>query len=470
MAKLCLMASVNFFIPLKNVSVGRKSVLENKINDLIPPIWVNRSISKCEYFRFKDNEKQNFYFKYTPYGSSDEVVRQTSVTVRVLRYKTSTHQREFLYYLMLTAEVDKFYRPHKFTQFVEDRFYSPDDIIQLKKAIYEDKLFYPLKDSTITFHNWFSQLANAVENKSKGIIHTLPFSLVNLHAVKIPDQTQSMPPRNEQQIIDEFDKAYYCGSIPTVDDILGADHKRLAYGLLFANDNYRRIPDREVERVIGTYYSNNKCEAYYAASTSILWFHVHSSFDASKPRHKELYFGDNLFEMCEIMAAKRKLAQIRRLLTVSTAQGTKHAIASLARYMETNTFNLPELDYRLNRLFVAAGIEDEFKALKAIGELEADSSNIEQNHRQNIMIGVLTAITVLLGVMDLLPFSMNDNFLNSQDMTLNDSINTCFTLSTGVVIIFILLLILVCLCIICYHAWQQRIEIRKTLKQLEELL
>ena len=170
------------------------------------------------------------------------------------------------------------------------------------------------------------------------------------------------------------------------------------------------------------------------------------------------------------MAAKRKLAQIRRLLTVSTAQGPKHAIASLARYMETNTFNLPELDYRLNRLFVAAGIEDEFKALKAIGELEADSSNIEQNHRQNIMVGVLTAITVLLGVMDLLPFSMNDNFLNSQDMTLNDSINTCFTLSTGVVIIFILLLILVCLCIICYHAWQQRIEIRKTLKQLEELL
>ena len=464
------MASVNFFIPLRGVHLGRKGVLEPEFNNLIPPIWVNRSVAKCEWAKFKEDVERIFYYKYKPYGASKEVTRNTSVTARIVRYKTSTHEREYLYYLMLTAELDKYYQSEYPVRSVDERLYSIDDVIQLKKAIYEDTLFYPQKDSTVKFHKWFNQLANDAEKGPNKANRSLPYALVNLHAVNIPESKQLSPPKTENDITTAFDKAYYCEPVPTVIDVLRNDHMKLAYGLLFANDNYRRVPPEEVNRVIGTNYSNNKCEVYYAVSASILWVHVHSSFDASTPRHKELYFGDTLFEMCEVMAAKRKLAQIRRLLTVSTAQDIKHALASLATYLETNTFNLPELDYRLNCMFEATGINEEFSALKAMGELEADSSNIGQVHKQNVMIGVLTAITVLLGVINLLPFMMNVNSNNNQDMILNNYTNTGFTLNIGVVIIFLLLLILVCLCVICYHTWQQRIEIRKTLRQLEELL
>lgn len=469
MAKLCLMASVNFFIPLRGVHLGRKGVLEAEFNDLVPPIWVNRSVAKCEWAKFKEDGKQVFYYKYTPYGSSKEVTRNTAVTARIVRYKTSTHEREYLYYLMLTAELDKYYQSEYPVRSVDERLYSIDDVIQLEKNIYEDTLFYPQKDSTVSFNKWFNQLANDAEKGPNKTNRTLPYALVNLHAVNIPDPNPFSAPRTENDITNAFNQAYYCGTVPSVIDVLGKDHMKLAYGLLFANDNYRRLPQEELERVVGTNYSNNKCETYYAAPSSILWIHVHSSFDASAPRQKKLYFGDTLFEMCEVMAAKRKLAQIRRLLTVSTAQGIKHALASLATYMETNTFNLPELDYRLNCMFEAMDIEEEFKSVKTIGELEADSYNIEQNHKQNVMIGVLTAITVLLGVMNLLPFMMNVNS-NNKDMILNNCTNTGFTLNIGVVIIFLLLLIFVCLCVICYHTWQQRMEIRKTLRQLEELL
>ncbi len=465
------MASTFFFVPLNRIKLRENKNLEfKKDNNIEPPKWAKNIISECYYSTLDKNETKKYYYRHTLHNTKKIIERQVTIIPYVIHYKPSKHNNDY-YYLMLKVDVDKLFPQLNTYTTINDRFCTIDDLIYLKKLFYEDELYYPQEDPIHSIQEWVNELANKLENR-KHNIHREYTSLLNLHAIRINEPLGGF---DEHSVTEEFDKAYY-GNIDnknlSVENTLGEKERlylKQAYGLLLADNNYRRVQDKELNDVLEKNYSNNICEEYYAVKSSMLWVHTHSSFDNNIISHKELKSYENLYEICEVMSTRQKLNRMSKLFTISPAKDIKKQLASLSAYMESNTFNLLEMDRKLEYLFNAMGVNDEFISVKSIGELAADGANIELTQQQNHMITVLTFCSVLIGLITIFPFSTNNN-CNMLNIILNNCGCNEITVCYSVVIVFFLILVVGLLSLICVNSFKIKNELKKTLKELEEML
>ncbi len=92
------------------------------------------------------------------------------------------------------------------------------------------------------------------------------------------------------------------GSRPTQRFSKFSDMERFVYGLLYSNDNYRRVHDNST-RIIEDFYSNNVVEQYWAIPDNIVYVKSSSPFiNVNNIRlqelHGDLHDVNCLLELC----------------------------------------------------------------------------------------------------------------------------------------------------------------------------
>lgn len=181
-----------------------------------------------------------------------------------------------------------------------------------------------------------------------------------------------------------------------------------AYGLIFGNDNYERVPEQQVRKVISTPFSNNVTERTYAGYKSIVSIrsHYHCSFK-DHPYKEDLYgidllHADNIAAICHIMHIKRQLRRIGQMLNHSSASEIRTALGDIAVLIGHKPTGLRELDGKFEYYSRTMGITQSFANLRQMGTLKADANNIKNTKILNIWMAVLTAATVLIGLFQLI--------------------------------------------------------------------
>ena len=118
------------------------------------------------------------------------------------------------------------------------------------------------------------------------------------------------------------------------------------------------------------------------------------------------------------------------ILRIGEPQNIKDALASISSYLATNPYRLGEYGQRVKMLYRNMGIIELLNSIKVQGNLLSDAKEIENNERLNRRVYVLTAITVVVGVMSLIVSILCCSTSGDNSKTISDMCN-CIPESTG---------------------------------------
>lgn len=90
------------------------------------------------------------------------------------------------------------------------------------------------------------------------------------------------------------------------------------------------------------------------------------------------------------------------MLKCNNASAIKEAIGNIASDIIQRPFGVQELTGKTTYIYEAMGINEDFDAVRRIGELKAEAANIRNTQRLNWIVAALTAATVLIGILQLL--------------------------------------------------------------------
>lgn len=391
----------------------------------------------CEYHDL--NISQDFYYSYK-YGGKD-INRKVELRTYILRYIYHSFSQ---YYLVVGTGIDK----------VFDRSNPKDlcteqDIVQLRKAFYlkgSEGLHYPTqRPTTCFFPDWLNeQIENITGVNPNG--HFDRHFIVNVVGVKT-----SVNVNTTLELDLNFREAFDSENFQSLDNVI-PECDRWAYGLIFGNDNYKRVPEQQVRKVISTPFSNNITESTYAGYKSIVSIrsHYHCSFEDHQYEDDlygiDLLHADNIAAICHIMHIKRQMRRIQDMLNCSSSSEIRTALGDIAVLIGHKPTGLRELDGKFDYISRTMGINKRFANLRQMGTLIADANNIKNTNKLNTWMATLTAFTVLIGLFQLVNSQYSNN---TTTMHTFDSI--CIQIG---VLVLILLGVALCVSIIVLAIYQ----------------
>ncbi len=463
-------ASIYSFIPLLSLKKKYREIWEKDAEPVTPPTVIRYSEAKYSYCELKSLAK-NFKFDYR--YQEKQYHRDVKLKVWLINFSSALNN-EGRYYLVVSAGVDKAFE--KYTHdgtFDIEGICNKQDVIHLKKAFYEkeEKGFYFEVDGVKQyFHDWLNQKIMDISGRNVrgkfGRHYVVDVCGVDLgNTVTIPDYNT---------LTDLFSKRYYSNSYLSYDQVIEGAYD-LAYSLIYGNDNNEVFPDDVLNRIACCGISNNRTERLFGGHKTIVFLHTHHPYPWEKAKEKlkkklnlnDLSACQNLYDICLIMEAKRKLKHIQKSLNGGLPSSIKEALSSISGYMNTNPYHLGEMGQRVKYLYQAMGVTELLENVKCQGELQADSVSVRTNRRVNGRMLMLTVATVIIGSMQLL---QNSPLYNQTNMNNCNCCGTSIQIDCCAIICVLLILLLGCVItmMVYYIRANNRLdEIRDRLKRLE---
>lgn len=212
---------------------------------------------------------------------------------------------------------------------------------------------------------------------------------------------------NIKAVKGDFDHEYIEGETKRYDEVIN-DADRLAYALLYGNDNISVVPDETIEEAFKHSFTNNISQKMFAANKTIVFFKTHGDSHCCCKEYEEpafdAHFGTalNVFDICFVIEAKFKLKGIQKMMQGFHPFRTRRVLSSISGYMSINPFHLAEIKKRTDYLYEALGVNALFLTVMEQGKLQSESSTAQLTHKLNKIVFLLTVFTVFLAALQLL--------------------------------------------------------------------
>lgn len=416
MAQNVFMTSMYFFIPLERV--GRNFLRNNQLNyaDVPRPAFVRISDARCAFAEIPFNNSENaFHYSYwtANINNQREITRHVHINACILNYRSAYNSLREMPLLMIGAAIDKVFPAGSQTlnaqQFC-DTICTEDDLVHLKRAFTtENNGLISDNNYADSFQAWLKRLIAKIECQKERTNVNMLHSIVDVKGMCL--DVSGIHQKDELDKV--FTDCYYHANIsptniikvPSVSQSLCGNYKAFAYGLLFGNTNYDRAPAEELDYYFDKSYSNNVSEETVAAPKCVVFIHTHYPFRHCANEQPQVGFDNlskdvqNIYEMCEVIYAERRICVMRHSLRLTHASTTIETLLNLARYMERDLFQLVEMDRKVDYIFDALGINKQFATLKEMAEMAAKSTEIRMSNRLNrwaLAIAVLSSSFALI--------------------------------------------------------------------------
>lgn len=404
------MGSMYFFIPLvkRRLSCTEKNK-KRCWTKISPPPFIKDQCSSCEFSFWITNDREStYYFDSYKMNGHEKINRKISLNNFILRYYPDNNKDAHRYIFVVGACIDKLFSPchENDGTTLQDLLCTQNDIVFLKRAFYETgtRGLYPIdQNHQKSFRQWLSdEIKKAFGTEQNDI--RLIYSVVDLIGIDIEDYSWT----TKEMLDIAFSHKYYEEQTPMVEEVLSGNIEQFAYGILFGNDNFARLPDRECHEVLNNGYSNNISEITYAANNTILFLHTHHAYlfnpknvNRQKQLNSQLNGAQNIIEICDVIYARQKIHRLKNNLQESDAALIKETLLSISKFITSDLFNLSEMDRKMDYIYQGLGVYKEHKNLMKAGELAASVAEIKGTQRTNKLIIVLTAVTTLLTLLQL---------------------------------------------------------------------
>ena len=427
-------ATLYSFIPLEGKPKGEYKELMRGASEVEPDRLLKYTAAK---FCVKELKAAggDFYYEYNLAGT--KVKRK--VLLRAWLYKfSSVINQKGRYYLVTTISIDKsFGDKDEIPQFPFSlsNICTSQDIAQLKKAAYggdDYGLYYFDGSKKHYMHYYLNHLVEKITGKNTHGKYGRHY-IVDVCCVGIPNNQRI---GSHKRLTELFSQEYYSTNRKPLDEVV-ENYRELVYSLFFGNENNEVIPEDALQKTLRSSFSNNWTERLFAYHKTIVFLHTHHPYPW-KPEHdgKQKELNENVqndkivFDAFLVMEARLKLKSIGRALRIGEPQNIKDALASISSYLATNPYRLGEYGQRVKMLYRNMGIIELLNTIKLQGNLLSDAKEIENNERLSRRVYVLTAITVVVGVMSLIVSILCCNTCGNNSKTINDMCN-CISESTG---------------------------------------
>ncbi len=422
------------FIPLEGIPKREYKELMRGASEVEPDRLLKYTEAKFCVKELND-EGGDFYYEYNVAGKQVE----HKVQLKAWLYKfSSVINPKGRYYLVTTISIDKsFGNKDEKTQFPLDlsSICTAQDIVQLKKAVYggdDHGLYYFDGRKKHYLHYYYNHLVEKITGKNPHGKYGRHY-IVDICTVGI---SKCQYIGNHKQLIELFSKEYYSTDRKLLDEVV-ENYRELVYGLFFGNENNEVIPEDALQKTLRSSFSNNKTERLFAYHKTIVFLHTHHPYPW-KPEHvgKQKLLNENVqndkivFDAFLVMEARLKLKSIGRTLRIGQPQNIKDALASISSYLATNPYRLGEYGQRGKMLYRNMGVMELLNSIKVQGNLLSDAKEIENNEKLNRRVHVLTAITVVVGILSLIVSILCCNTCGDNSKTISDMCN-CIPESAG---------------------------------------
>lgn len=223
-------------------------------------------------------------------------------------------EKDYEYYFVINANIDKWVHSKEKScdEKYDKRLCTEKDIVCLKKAFY-DNLLHQICCGTIdskTIKDWARKKIEKIEGVPERDI-VFDYSLVNITC-------EAIDTSNLQQLEDNFAAKYFEFPHQKMENNIDGNYKQFIYGVLFGNDDYIRVPEQKINRVIDKSYTNNDTEMTYARRRSIVFLKTHSPFERYPPFPKPHYHLEdnldnvqNIYDICSALYIETQMRKLR---------------------------------------------------------------------------------------------------------------------------------------------------------------
>ena len=179
-------------------------------------------------------------------------------------------------------------------------------------------------------------------------------------------------------------------------DTAYSDMERWVYGLLYNNDNFMMADDSVVGETVGSYYSNNFVERYWASPSTILTIKTSHPFLDSNPYNEKNDFCDfdSLVESCLLISLDRRIEALLSRHGSMTYHEIEKRKAEIASFFNYTVNNLVELDRKLQFFIQRSNLPQRYERVLGI---VTPRSNIIVKYRSE-MIAIVSVIIALLSL------------------------------------------------------------------------
>lgn len=389
--------SIYSFIPLKRIKKEYRMSIDNPIHT---PRYELYAKAQCKY---KIIQEQDFYYQY--FFEGKKYIRKVRMQVCLLHYKEDADESTGQYYLVVGTGIDKAFVEKGAKTYSEKDICTQADITFLKKAFYckgTEGFFYPLNDpQKFMMYDWLNELVYTFSGIQANNHFSRSF-IVDILGITIDTSGSELSVLNTRF----EDKFYDNQSIKDLSYTI-CNSDRWAYGLIFGNNNFKRVPITQIRKVICEPFSNNYTDATYASWNTIVLLRTHNPYPScnkyeGKPFSTELTDISNVYEICATMNMKHKLKVIKKMLRSNNASAIKDALGNISADIIRRPFGVQELTGKTTYIYEAMGINDDLDSLRRIGELKAEAANIRYTQRLNWIVAALTVATLLIGILQLI--------------------------------------------------------------------
>lgn len=395
-------ASIYVFIPLPGLTCQYRKDFASMKNHIDMPRYMHFVQAHCGYAPLPFSHK--FFFERT--DSTSQMVHLKSY---LLFFSATGNNADGHYYLAIGTTVDKVFEE---TEVTESSLCTAEDVLSLKRCFYKenpDGFFYPSKEPTIFFRCWMKDILNQITTGTKG---TCP---EHHYVVDIQKTMIETLPTNKRELDVAFNNAYHKDRILDEKN-WDLKYNPFIYGLLFGNDNYGRVPHKQIEKTLKSGFSNNITERIYGGNGTIVFLRTHFAFSRinSNPLHiargeasqrvvvsQSLLDIHAIFDICSVMDAKWQLIEIQQSYTLGDASNIKEALSKMTSYINNSLFHLCELDEKMRYLYEVLDVNHRFEQVQKTGNLYSEVLALRQNQWTNRWILILTFATSLIGIIQI---------------------------------------------------------------------
>ena len=309
------------FVPLNKLESEWLAFFKTHQDHVVPDSRI-RNVDGTLYYCEIENEQIEVFFNYCfcHDGTKESKHREVSLRVFLIKFISPLNPTGS-FYLTIGTGIDKVFKDADGDELC-DRY----DLISLKKAFYErgERGVQVIQSNgKVPFHDWLNSLVKKLTGKDPNGRYGRHY-VINIQAVAA---NNSIPK--------EFNHLFYDHNIKSYKEII-TDADKLAYALLYGNDKICVVPDETIAKAFRNLFSNNMTQQLYAGNKTIVFFETHdtekcvSNTPIEKPLDINIVNAPNIFEICFVMEAKRRLKKIQKLMNLEHPSKTREVLASIS--------------------------------------------------------------------------------------------------------------------------------------------
>lgn len=414
------MGQTHFLIPLRQVSKKCRNEYHRNRIPLTLSFATRNHEMECHYISIGS---QDFYFRSFPESNLHAAYRKITAKAYLLGYRMHHSDKTEMFFLVVGVQVDKCFDESyadptsAVNQDLPGRLCTDRDLIYLQKAFYDssrtvagncDGLFYPLHSPTLNLQQWASRHVSDLGDKHAGQIR-FEYSISDVLSIDVLLDGNY----DEKELAKKVSEKYYvpCGK----ENVLGRDNLTFALCLLNGNINIDNVAPAEVEGYRSHATTNNRYEQTFVDKGGILLLRTHHPFDLDEKKEQQRIAGSleytlpeglgkvqNLFELCSVLYAKRRLGKINSRMSKNDLRGTKRVLANMAHYLNMQQAHVASMDAKMAFIYEQMGVIAEFEALKQEGLLRSDAYNLKLSFFINVIGVVIAVVAFVLTAMQII--------------------------------------------------------------------